>query len=46
MSLAVAILIAGMLFMIYSLVRGSVSVVGLALLVIGIVVELIVLLLG
>jgi hypothetical protein len=46
MSLAVGILIAGMLFMIYSLVRGSVSVVGLALLVIGIVVELIVLLLG
>jgi hypothetical protein len=46
MSLSVGILIVGMLFMIYSLVRGSVSVVGLALLVIGIVVELIVLLLG
>ena len=35
-----------MLFMIYSLVRGSVSVVGLALLVIGIVAELIIWLLG
>lgn len=46
MSLAVGILIAGMLFMIYSLVRGSVSVVGLALLVIGIVAELIIWLLG
>ena len=46
MSLAVGILIAGMLVMIYSLVRGSVSVVGLALLIIGIVAELFVLLLG